>query len=176
MEKMEKSVESVKRSFGTVRTGRANAAMLDRIEFDYYGAMTPLRTVASVSTPESTLLVIQPYDTSAIPAIERAIMQSDLGLTPNNDGRVIRLQVPQLTAERRKEMVKIVSKLGEEGKVAVRNVRRDAMKAIEKLEKDGGISEDQRKDLENAVQKLTDEYVKEIEGLAKSKSDELTKV
>ncbi|KAL4428713.1 hypothetical protein ABPG77_009819 [Micractinium sp. CCAP 211/92] len=176
MEKMEKSVEATKRSFNTVRTGRANPAMLDRIEFDYYGAMTPLRTVAGISTPEASLLVIQPYDTSAIPAIEKAIMQSDLGLTPNNDGRVIRLQVPQLTAERRKEMTKTVSKLGEEGKVAIRNVRRDAMKAIEKLEKDGSIGEDQRKGLEDAVQKLTDAYVKEVDALIKSKSDELTKV
>lgn len=176
MEKMEKSVEATKRSFNTVRTGRANPAMLDRIEFDYYGAMTPLRTVAGISTPEASLLVIQPYDTSAIPAIEKAIMQSDLGLTPNNDGRVIRLQVPQLTAERRKEMAKTVSKLGEEGKVAIRNVRRDAMKAIEKLEKDGSIGEDQRKGLEDAVQKLTDSYVKEVDALIKSKSDELTKV
>ncbi|PSC74980.1 ribosome-recycling chloroplastic [Micractinium conductrix] len=176
MEKMDKSVEAVKRSFNSVRTGRANPSMLDRIEFDYYGVMTPLRTVAGISTPESTLLVVQPYDTSAIPAIERAIMQSDIGLTPNNDGRVIRLQVPQLTADRRKEMVKTVSKLGEEGKVALRNVRRDAMKAIEKLEKDGAIGEDQRKDLEAAVQKLTDEYVKQVEVLIKGKSDELTKV
>lgn len=176
MEKMDKSLESVKRSFATVRTGRANPAMLDRIEFDYYGAPTPLRSVANVNTPEATLLVIQPYDNSAIPAIERAIMQSDLGLTPNNDGKVIRLQVPQLTADRRKEMVKTVSKLGEEGKVAIRNLRRDAMKTIEKLEKDGSVSEDGRKDLEAAVQKLTDEYVKQIEGLIKSKGDELTKV
>ncbi|KAL4856849.1 Ribosome-recycling factor [Chlorella vulgaris] len=163
MEKMDKSLESVKRSFAT---------------FDYYGAPTPLRSVANVNTPEATLLVIQarPYDNSAIPAIERAIMQSDLGLTPNNDGKVIRLQVPQLTADRRKEMVKTVSKLGEEGKVAIRNLRRDAMKTIEKLEKDGSVSEDGRKDLEAAVQKLTDEYVKQIEGLIKSKGDELTKV
>lgn len=176
MEKMEKSIDSVKRSFTSVRTGRANAAMLDRIEFDYYGAITPLRTVAGISTPEASTLVIQPYDISAIPAIERALMASDLGITPNSDGRIIRLVVPQLTAERRKEMVKTVGKLGEEGKVALRNVRRDAMKAIEKLEKDGVIGEDQRKDLEAAVQKMTDEYVKQVEGMIKSKGDELTKV
>ncbi|PRW60825.1 ribosome-recycling chloroplastic [Chlorella sorokiniana] len=176
MDRMEKSIESVRRNFASVRTGRANPAMLDRIEFDYYGAQTPLRTVANISTPESTLLVVQPYDNSAIPAIEKAIMASDLGLTPNNDGRVIRLQVPQLTAERRKEMTKTVSKLGEEGKVAIRNVRRDAMKAIEKLEKDGSISEDQRKDLETSVQKLTDDYVKQVDALVKAKGDELTKV
>lgn len=176
MDKMEKSLESVKRSFASVRTGRANPSMLDRIEFDYYGALTPLRTVAGISTPESTLLVIQPYDISAIPAIERAIMASDLGLTPNNDGRIIRLQVPQLTADRRKELVKVVNKLGEEGKVAIRNVRREAIKVVEKLEKDGAVSEDAQKGLEDSIQKLTDDYVKQIEALIKTKSDELTKV
>jgi ribosome recycling factor len=176
MERMDKSLESVQRNFSTVRTGRANPSMLDRIEVDYYGTMTPLKQIAGVSTPESTLLVIQPYDQTAIPAIERAIQQSDIGLTPNNDGKLIRLQVPQLTADRRKEMTKIVNKLGEEGKVAIRNVRRDSMKVIEKLEKDGSIGEDGRKDLETAVQKLTDEYVKQVDALIKSKSDELTKV
>jgi ribosome recycling factor len=122
------------------------------------------------------LLVIQPYDISAIPDIERAIQGSDLDLTPNNDGKVIRLQVPPLTAERRKEMTKVTSKMGEEGKVAVRNIRRDAMKSIEKLEKDGDIGEDGRKNLEDVVQKLTDDYVKQIDALMKAKSDELTKV
>ncbi|GAB4816206.1 hypothetical protein N2152v2_003252 [Parachlorella kessleri] len=176
MERMDKSLESVKRSFSTVRTGRANPSMLDRVEVDYYGAPTPLRQIAGVSAPEASLLVVQPYDQSAIPAIEKAIMASDLGLTPGNDGRLIRLQIPQLTSERRKEMTKVVSKLGEEGKVAIRNVRRDAMKAVEKLEKDGSISEDQRKDLEDTVQKLTDDYVKQIEALVKGKQDELSKV
>jgi ribosome recycling factor len=176
MEKMEKSLESVQRNFSTVRTGRANPGMLDRIVVDYYGAPTPLKQIAGISTPEATLLVISPYDISAIPAMEKAIMASDIGLTPNNDGRLIRLQIPQLTAERRKEMAKIVAKLAEEGKVAMRNVRRDAMKVIEKLEKDSAIGEDGRKDLEAAVQKLTDEYVKSVEKLAKSKSDELAKV
>jgi len=149
--------------------------MLDRIIVDYYGAPTPLRQIAGVATPEAALVVVQPYDTAAIPAIERAIQQSDVGLTPNNDGKVIRLQVPQLTAERRKEMAKTVSKLGEEGKVAVRNVRRDAMKAVEKLGK-GALGEDGAKGLEDKVQKLTDEYVKKVEALIKAKSDELAKV
>lgn len=176
MERMEKSLEAAKRSFATVRTGRANPAMLDRIEVDYYGAQTPLKQIANVSTPEASLLVIQPYDSTAIPSIERAIQASDLGLTPNNDGKIIRLQIPQLTADRRKEMTKIVSKLGEEGKVAIRNVRRDAMKAIEKLEKDGNLGEDGRKDLETAVQELTDDYVKHIDALVKGKTEELTKV
>jgi ribosome recycling factor len=176
MERMEKSLDSVQRSFASVRTGRANPSMLDRVEVDYWGTMTPLKQMSTISAPESSLLVVQPYDVSSIPAIERGIQQSDVGLTPNNDGKVIRLQVPQLTAERRKEMTKVVAKLGEEGKVAVRNVRRDAMKVIEKLEKDGAVGEDERKDLEGSVQKLTDEYVKKIEGLVKSKTEELTKV
>lgn len=175
-EKMEKSLDSVKRSFGTVRTGRANPSMLDRIVVEYYGAPTPLSQIANVTTPEATMLVIQPYDISAIPDIERAIMGSDLDITPNNDGKVIRLQVPPLTAERRKEMTKVTSKMGEEGKVAVRNVRRDALKKVEKLEKDGVIGEDGKKDLESEVQKMTDEYVKQIDALIKAKSDELTKV
>eukprot|EP00889_Picochlorum_renovo_P006186 jgi/Picre1/33216/NNA_008541.t1 len=176
MEKMEKSLDSVKRNFGTVRTGRASPSMLDRIVVEYYGAPTPLQQIANVTTPEASLLVIQPYDISAIPDIERAIQGSDLDLTPNNDGKVIRLQVPPLTAERRKEMTKVTSKMGEEGKVAVRNIRRDAMKSIEKLEKDGDIGEDGRKNLEDVVQKLTDDYVKQIDALMKAKSDELTKV
>jgi ribosome recycling factor len=175
-EKMEKSLDSVKRNFGTVRTGRANPSMLDRIVVEYYGAPTPLAQIANVTTPEATMLVIQPYDISAIPDIERAIMGSDLDITPNNDGKVIRLQVPPLTAERRKEMTKVTSKMGEEGKVAVRNVRRDALKKVEKLEKDGVIGEDGKKDLESEVQKMTDDYVKQIDALIKAKSDELTKV
>lgn len=150
--------------------------MLDRIEVDYYGSMTPLKQIAGVSTPEASLLVIQPYDAGAIPAIERAIQQSDIGLTPNNDGKLIRLQIPQLTAERRKEMTKVASKLGEEGKVAIRNVRRDAMKSIEKLEKDGVIGKDERSSLENSIQKLTDEYIKQVESIIKAKSEELAKI
>lgn len=176
MEKMDKTLASVRGSFATVRTGRANTAMLDRIDVEYYGTPTPLRQIAGVTAPEAALLVVQPYDISAIPAIEKAIMQSDLGLTPNNDGKLIRLQIPQLTAERRKEMAKTVSKLGEEGKVAVRNVRREAMKAIEKLEKEGAVSEDGRKALEASVQELTDDYVKQIDQLVKGKSEELSKV
>lgn len=176
MERMEKSLESVQRNFATIRTGRANPAMLDRIEVDYYGSMTPLKQIAGVSTPEASLLVIQPYDASAIPAIERAIQQSDIGLTPNNDGKLIRLQIPQLTAERRKEMTKVASKLGEEGKVAIRNVRRDAMKSIEKLEKDSVISKDERSSLENSIQKLTDDYIKQVESIIKAKSEELAKI
>ena len=176
MDRMEKSLESVQRSFATVRTGRANPSMLDRVEVDYWGAMTPLKQMATISAPEASLLVVQPFDQTSIPAIEKAIQTSDVGLTPNNDGKLIRMQVPQLTAERRKEMTKVVSKMGEEGKVAVRNVRRDAMKMIEKLEKDGDLSEDGKKSLESSVQKLTDDYVKKIDAMVKSKTEELTKV
>ncbi|KAL6780368.1 RRF1 [Auxenochlorella protothecoides x Auxenochlorella symbiontica] len=176
MERMEKTMEATRRSFGTVRTGRANPAALDRVMVDYYGAPTPLRQLAGISAPEASLLVVQPYDTSAIAVIEKAIMQSDLGLTPNNNGRLIRLQIPALTSDRRKEMTKIVAKLAEEGKVAIRNVRRDSMKAIEKREKESAIGEDERKDLEDAVQELTNEYVASIDALAKSKNEELTTV
>ncbi|KAK9842453.1 hypothetical protein WJX81_000823 [Elliptochloris bilobata] len=176
MTRMEKSIESTKRSFGTVRTGRANPALLDRIEVDYYGAMTPVRQMANVSAPEASLLVIQPYDKSMIPAIERSIMTSDLALTPNSDGNVIRLNIPQLTADRRKELAKLVSKLGEEGKVAIRNVRRDAMKAVDALEKKGDLGEDEAKALSDTVQELTDDYVKQVDALVKSKQDELSTV
>ncbi|KAK9817849.1 hypothetical protein WJX72_003122 [[Myrmecia] bisecta] len=174
MERMEKCMEAVKRSFSTVRTGRANPAMLDRIQVDYYGAPTPLKQLAGISAPESSVLVIQPYDKSSTQAIEKAIMQSDLALTPNSDGNVIRINIPQLTADRRKEMSKTVSKLGEEGKTAIRSVRRDSMKAIEKHEKSSSCSEDEAKDYEVAVQDLTDDYVKQIDKLVKSKQDELT--
>lgn len=175
-EKMDKSLDSVKRNFSTVRTGRASPSMVDRITVDYYGTPTPLPQMANVTTPEASLLVIQPYDISVIPDIERAIIASDVDITPNNDGKVIRLQVPPLTAERRKEMTKVTSKMGEEGKVAIRNVRRDALKRVEKLEKDGAIGEDGKKDLESTVQKLTDDFVKQIDELIKAKSEELTKV
>lgn len=166
----------MQRNFATVRTGRANPSLLDRIEVDYWGTMTPLNQMSTISAPEASLLVIQPFDASSIPEIEKAIQLSDVGLTPNNDGKLIRLQIPQLTADRRKEMTKIVSKMGEEGKVAIRNVRRDAMKALEKLEKDGEMSEDEKKGLESSIQKLTDDCVKKIDAMVKSKTEELTKV
>ncbi|CAK0787315.1 hypothetical protein CVIRNUC_010533 [Coccomyxa viridis] len=173
MNRMEKSLESTQGAFATVRTGRANAGMLDRIVVDYYGAPTPLRQIANLSAPEASLLVVQPYDKSSIPNIEKAIMSSDLGLTPGNDGNLIRINVPQLTAERRKEMAKLVSKLGEEGKIAIRNIRRDCMKSVDKLE---NASEDEQKALEDAVQELTDEYTKQVDKIVKGKQDELTTV
>ncbi len=173
-DRMEKSLESVKRNFGTISTGRANPNMLDRITVDYYGTPTPLNQMASVTTPESSLVVIQPYDISAIPDIERAILGSDVDITPSNDGKVIRLQVPQLTEERRKEMTKVASKMGEEGKVAIRNVRRDMLKKVEKLTDE--VGEDGKKDLEDKVQKLTDAYISSVDALLKSKNEELLKV
>eukprot|EP00891_Asterochloris_glomerata_P007489 jgi/Astpho2/7489/Aster-02061 len=176
MEKFEKSLESVQRSFSTIRTGRASPTMLDRVQVDYYGASTPLKQLAGISVPEATMLVVQPYDKTALPEIERAIVASDLGITPSNDGNLIRLKVPALTADRRKEMGKLASKYGEDGKVALRNVRRDAMKLIDKLEKDKKISEDEQKALEEAVQELTDDYVKQVDKLIKNKQEELMKV
>lgn len=175
MDRMDKCIASVKRNFSSIRTGRASPDMLDRVMVDYYGAPTPLRQLAGISVPESTLLVVQPYDKGAMQAIERAIQTSDLGLTPNNDGKVIRLNIPQLTADRRKEFAKQASKMAEDGKVAIRNVRRDSMKAIAQLENEG-LGEDEAKAFEESVQESTDDAVKQIEGLLKSKQDELTKV
>jgi ribosome recycling factor len=173
-DRMEKSLESVKRNFDTISTGRANPKMLDRVTVDYYGTPTPLNQMASVTTPESSLVVIQPYDISAIPDIERAILGSDVDITPSNDGKVIRLQVPQLTAERRKEMTKVAGKMGEEGKVAIRNVRRDMLKKVEKLADE--VGEDGKKDLDDKVQKLTDSFISSVDALLKSKNEELLKV
>lgn len=173
-DRMEKSLESVKRNFDTISTGRANPKMLDRVTVDYYGTPTPLNQMASVTTPESCLVVIQPYDISAIPDIERAILGSDVDITPSNDGKVIRLQVPQLTAERRKEMTKVAGKMGEEGKVAIRNVRRDMLKKVEKLADE--VGEDGKKDLDDKVQKLTDSFISSVDALLKSKNEELLKV
>lgn len=173
MERMEKSVDSIRGNFNTVRTGRANSSILDRIEVEYYGAMTPLKTIANATTPDAQTIVIQPFDKGAINDIERAIMMSDLGLTPGNDGNVIRLNIPPLTAERRQELAKLVSKLGEDGKVALRNVRRDALKSIGKLE---GISEDEIKTFEDGIEKLTTDYVKQVDKLVQEKEEEISKV
>lgn len=174
-EKMEKSLDSVVRNFATVRTGRASTAILDRILVDYYGAPTAIKAMANASTPDSQTIVIQPFDKTTIKDIERALNQSDLGLTPGNDGNVIRLSIPQLTAERRKELTKVVGKLSEDGKIAVRNIRRDAVKDLEKLEKEG-LSEDALAAAKEAVQKLTDKYVKAVEDEAAKKNKELTQL
>jgi ribosome recycling factor len=173
---MQKTIEATLRSLNTIRTGRANASLLDRITVEYYGAETPLKSLANISTPDATTLAIQPFDRSSLNAIEKAIQLSDLGLTPNNDGSIIRLNIPQLTTERRKEFVKVASKYGEEGKVAIRNIRRDAVEGIRKQEKAGEVSEDEARDLQDEVQKLTDKFVSKIDALLKDKEADIMKV
>lgn len=173
---MTKSVEATQRDFNTIRTGRANAAILDKVLVDYYGSETPVKSLATISTPDASTIQIQPYDRGSLNVIEKAISLSDLGLTPNNDGSVIRLNIPPLTADRRKELVKIASKYAEEGKVAVRNVRRDAMDAIRKQEKSGDISEDEARDLQDQIQKLTDKYIVKVDQLLKEKEKDITTV
>jgi ribosome recycling factor len=173
---MNKSVEATRGKFGSVRTGRASPALLDRIVVDYYGAMTPLKQLATVSAPEARLLTVQPYDKNSIKAIERAILESDIGLTPNNDGNIIRLQVPELTEERRRQLVKVVRGLAEEGKVAIRNIRRDTMHDLRELRDAGEAGSDDEHRAEEALQKLTDEKTKELDALLKSKEEEILEV
>ena len=175
-EHMNKSVDATRGKFGSVRTGRASPALLDRIVVDYYGAMTPLKQLATVSAPEARLLTVQPYDKNSVKAIERAILESDIGLTPNNDGNIIRLQVPELTEERRRDLVKVVRGLAEEGKVAIRNIRRDTMHDLRELRDSGEAGSDDEHRAEEALQKLTDEKVKELDALVKSKEDEILEV
>ncbi|VAH28748.1 ribosome-recycling factor, chloroplastic-like [Triticum dicoccoides] len=175
-EKMEKAIETVQSNFNTVRTGRANPSMLDRIEVEYYGTPVNLKTIAQINTPDATSLLIQPYDKSCLKLIEKAIVAANIGVTPSNDGEVIRVTVPPLTSDRRKEMTKTVAKLSEEGKVAIRNIRRDAIKAYDKLEKEKKLSEDNVKDLSADLQKITDEYMKKVEAIQKQKEQELSKV
>ena len=175
-EHMDKSVDATRGKFGSVRTGRASPALLDRINVDYYGAQTPLRQLATINAPEARLLTVQPYDKSSIKAIERAIMESDLGLTPNNDGQLIRLQIPELTEERRRQLVKVVRGLTEEGKVALRNIRRDVMHDLKELRDAGEAGADDEHRAEEALQKLTDDKVKELDALLKSKEAEILEV
>ena len=175
-EKMLKTIEVVKANFASVRAGRANAGVLDRITVEYYGTPTPLNQVAAVSSPDPRTLVIQPWDGSLLKAIEKAIQTSDLGINPQNDGRVLRLAFPQLTEERRKELTKQVKKYGEEGKVAVRHIRRDAMDEIKKKTKKSEITEDDQKNLEKELQDLTDKRCKEIDELTAKKDKELMAV
>ncbi|BAF21961.1 ribosome-recycling factor, chloroplastic [Oryza sativa Japonica Group] len=175
-ERMEKAIETVQNNFNTVRTGRANPAMLDRIEVEYYGTPVNLKSIAQINTPDATSLLIQPYDKSSLKLIEKTIVAANLGVTPSNDGEVIRVTVPPLTSDRRKELAKTVAKLAEEGKVAIRNIRRDAIKAYDKLEKEKKLSEDNVKDLSADLQKVTDEYMKKIEAIQKQKEQELMKI
>ena len=175
-EHMEKSVDATRHKFGSVRTGRASPALLDRINVDYYGSLTPLRQLSTISATEARLLTVQPYDKSSIKGIERAIMESDLGLTPNNDGQIIRLQIPELTEERRKQLVKVVRNLAEEGRVALRNIRRDVMHDLKELRDAGEAGADDEHRAEEALQKLTDEKVKELDALLKGKEAEILEV
>ena len=175
--RMIKTAEVLSTQFDTVRAGRANAAVLDQIEVDYYGSPTPIQQVASVAvSPDARTLLIQPWDGSTLKLIEKAILTSELGINPQNDGRVIRLVFPQLTEERRKELAKQVRKYGEEAKVAVRNIRRDAMDKFKKEQKKGEITEDDLKDLEKDMQKLTDDYTKEVDKLTAAKEKELFEI
>ena len=174
--RMDKSIEATHTEFNSIRTGRASPALLDRVTIDYYGTPTPLKSLASISAPESRLLVVQPFDPGAIKNIERAIQESDLGLTPSNDGKIIRLPVPQLTEERRKELVKIVRTMAEEGRVAVRNVRRDAIHHLKELVDKGEAGSDEEHRAEERVQKLTDDHVHEIDELLKKKEAEIMEV
>lgn len=173
---MEKSIEATQRSFNTIRTGRANSSLLDRITVDYYGTETPLKSLANVSTPDASTITIQPYDKGSMAQIEKAISLSDIGLTPNNDGQIIRLNIPQLTSDRRKELVKIASKLAEEGKVAIRNIRRDGIDAIRKQEKNHDIPEDEARDLQDQIQKETDKSITKIEQLLAAKEKDILTV
>jgi ribosome recycling factor len=175
-EHMDKSVEATRHKFASVRTGRATTALLDRITVDYYGTQTPLKQLATVSAPEARLLTVQPYDKSSIKGIERAILESDVGLTPNNDGQIIRLQVPELTEERRKQLVKVVRNLTEEGRVAIRNIRRDVMHDLRELRDAGEAGSDDEHRAEEALQKLTDQKVKELDALLKGKEEEILEV
>jgi ribosome recycling factor len=171
---MQKTVESTQRSLNTIRTGRANASLLDRITVDYYGAETSLKSLATISTPDSTTITIAPFDKGSMAQIEKAISLSDIGLTPNNDGQVIRLNIPTLTSDRRKEFVKLAGKLAEEGKVALRNIRRDGVEAIRKQEKNHEISEDEARNLQNEIQKITDQYITKVEELLAAKEKDIT--
>ena len=175
-EKRKKSVEALKEDYTTIRAGRANPHILDKIKVDYYGTPTSLQQVANISVPEARMIQIQPWETSLIKDIEKAILVSDLGLTPNNDGKVIRLIFPELTEDRRKELVKDVKKKGENAKVAIRNIRRDAIDAIKKKGKEDGISEDEVKGYQDDVQKKTDEYIKKIDVAIEEKSNEIMTV
>ena len=172
-DKMKKTTEVLSQQFASVRAGRANAAVLDQISVEYYGTPTPIQQIASVASPDPRTLTIQPWDASALKNIEKAILASDLGINPQNDGRIIRLVFPQLTEERRKELAKLVRKYGEEGKVAIRNIRRDAMDSFKKQQKKSEITEDDLKGIEKDLQKLTDDAIKEIDNLTAKKEKEL---
>ena len=174
--RMDKSVEATAHEFNSIRTGRASAALLDRIRVDYYGQETPLNQLSTINVPEARLLTIQPYDPSSIKSIERALQESDLGLTPSNDGKLIRLPIPQLTEERREELVKVVRHRAEEGRVAVRNVRRDCIHHLKELVRDGEVGDDEERRAEEQTQKLTDNHIAKIDEILKRKEAEILEV
>ncbi|MTI69991.1 MAG: ribosome recycling factor [Firmicutes bacterium] len=174
--KMKKTVKAFKGELATIRAGRANPSMLDRIKVDYYGTLTPLKQISNISVPEPRQLVIHPYDANALPEIEKAILKSDLGLNPANDGKIVRLTIPQLTEERRKDLIKIISKTTENAKIAIRNERREANDELKKMEKNGELTEDDLRKSEEEVQNLTDKYIKEIDKLTEKKEEELMEV
>lgn len=173
---MQKSIENVQKEYSLLRTGRANPQLLDRIRVDYYGALTPLNQLASIGSPEPRMLMITPYDKTVVSDIEKSILASDLGITPNNDGNVIRLVFPQLTEERRKDLVKVVKKKEEETKVAIRNIRRDKMEELKEIQKSGDITEDELKKAQAEIQKITDEFVDKASKAAKAKEEDIMKV
>ena len=175
-DRMEKAIDALKKELASVRTGRANTGLVDHIQVEYYGTMTPLNQIAGVSVPEARLIVINPWDKQALSAIEKAILKANLGLTPSNDGKIIRLAIPQLTEERRKELVKLVGKRVEDGRVEVRNIRRDAIDEMRSLEKSKQISEDDLRRGQDQIQKLTDGYIAQIAEIAKHKEAELMQV
>jgi ribosome recycling factor len=174
--RMDKSIEATHHEFNSICTGRASPALLDRVNIDYYGTPTPLKSLASISAPEARLLVVQPFDPGAIKNIERAIQESDLGLTPSNDGKLVRLPIPALTEERRKDLVKVVRRVAEEGKVAIRNVRRDVMQHLKELVVNGEVGDDEERRAEAQVQKITDDHTKSIDDLLKVKEAEIMEV
>jgi ribosome recycling factor len=174
--RMDRSIESTLQEFNSIRTGRASPALLDRVLIDYYGTPTPLKSLASIGAPEPRLLTVQPFDPGAMKAIERAIQESDLGLTPSNDGKIVRLPIPALTEERRKELVKVVRRVAEDGKVAIRNVRRDVLQHLRELVVNGEVGDDEERRAEQQVQKVTDEHTKSIDELLKAKEAEIMEV
>jgi len=173
---MKKAVEATQRAFNTIRTGRANTSLLDRVLVDYYNTPTPLKSLATISTPDASTITIQPFDRNSLSLIEKAISQSDIGLTPSNDGSVIRLNIPPLTSDRRQEFVKLAGKYAEEGRVSVRNIRRDAIDSVRKQEKNSEISKDESRDLQDKIQKLTDKYTAEIDEYLAAKEKDITTV
>ena len=175
-DKMKKTIEVAMRDFSTVRTGRASAALVEGIKVDYYGTPTPLKQLAGIATPEARLIIIQPWDISALSAVEKAIQKSDIGISPSNDGKIIRLNVPPLTQERRAELVKVVHKLTEEGRISIRAIRRDANELIKKQQKDSLITEDACFKAQDDIQKLTDKYIKDLEALSKKKENDIMEV